>query len=192
VRADDKRFYGQASVTTPRSKTRRSPLPKASFSPPLPLQLLRARDAVMQRFRPYLRKQGLTDQQGRILRVLAEAERLEMSELAARTSIHPASLSRIIPRLHRKGIVRRWKDSEDARRVSVSITKRGLAIVEPVVRQSDRIYADLAAEMGPARWRELHRCLDVLIKAADDAGAASAKSAARREDARSADPPLLS
>lgn len=145
----------------------------------------------MQRFRPHLRKQGLTDQQGRILRVLAEAERLEMSELAARTSIHPASLSRIIPRLHRKGIVRRWKDSEDARRVSVSITKRGLAVIEPVVRQSERIYADLAAEMGPARWRELHRCLDMLIKTANAPAAAAGKPAVRLEDARSAASPIL-
>jgi homoprotocatechuate degradation regulator HpaR len=155
------------------------------------MQLLRARDAVMQRFRPHLRKQGLTDQQGRILRVLAEAERLEMSELAARTSIHPASLSRIIPRLHRKGIVRRWKDGEDARRVSVSITRRGLAVIEVVVRQSDRIYADLAAEMGPARWRELHRGLDMLIKTADAPGATT-KAAARREETRSAAAATLS
>ena len=152
------------------------------------MQLLRARDAVMQRFRPHLRKQQLTDQQGRILRVLAESERLEMGELAAHTSIHPASLSRIIPRLHRKGIVRRWKDGEDARRVSVSITKRGRAIIEPVIRQSERIYAELAAEMGPARWRELQRCLEVLMRIG---GSAAGKSRARRDATRQgAAPPL--
>jgi homoprotocatechuate degradation regulator HpaR len=128
------------------------------------MQLLRARDAVMQRFRPFLKKQGLTDQQGRILRTLAEAERLEMRELAARTSIHPASLSRIVPGLARKGIVRRWKNEADARRVAVSITKRGLVVIEPVIRQSERIYAELAAALGPGRWRELHRGLDLLIK----------------------------
>jgi homoprotocatechuate degradation regulator HpaR len=145
------------------------------------MQLLRARDAVMQRFRPHLRAVGLTDQQGRILRVLAEAERLEMGALAARTSIHPASLSRIIPRLHRKGVVRRWKDDADARRVSVSITKRGRAAIAVVIRTSERIYAELAQEMGLARWRELHRCLDILIKIADAADtAAPARSALRK------------
>ncbi len=118
------------------------------------MQLLRARDAVMLRFRPHLKTLGLTDQQGRILRVLAEAERLEMGELAERTCIHPASLSRIIPRLHKRGIVRRWKDRDDARRVAVSITKRGLASFAVILAESERIYADLAAEIGSARMRE--------------------------------------
>jgi len=134
------------------------------------MQLLRARDVVMQRFRPYLRKQGLTDQQGRILRVLAESDPLEMSELAVRTSIHPASLSRIVPRLHRRGIVSRWKVDADARRVVVAITKRGLTILEPVIHASERIYADLAAALGPGRWRELHRCLDLLIRLGGEDG----------------------
>ena len=154
------------------------------------MQLLRARDAVMQRFRPYLRKQGLTDQQGRILRVLAETEPLEMRELADRTSIHPASLSRIIPGLLRKGIVRRWKNDADARRVSVTITNRGLAVIQPVIRHSERIYADLAAEIGAARWRELHRCLDILIRTADESGPASGKQAARRANGAASSFPL--
>lgn len=127
------------------------------------MQLLRARDAVMQRFRPHLRTQGLTDQQGRILRVLAETEQLEMSDLAVRTSIHPASLSRIIPRLEAKGIVRRSKVDADARRVLVAITKRGRSAVAPVIRASERIYAELAAELGPSRLKELYRSLDMLI-----------------------------
>jgi homoprotocatechuate degradation regulator HpaR len=143
------------------------------------MQLLRARDAVMQRFRPHLRKQGLTDQQGRILRVLAETGELEMGALAKRTSIHPASLSRMVPGLARKGIVRRSKNDEDARRVAVWITKRGLAVIQPVLRQSDRIYAELAAEMGPEVWRELHRCLDMLIGMSDESAPAAARTVQR-------------
>jgi homoprotocatechuate degradation regulator HpaR len=169
-------------MTRARSATNRRDLSAAAgFDPALPMQLLRARDAVMQRFRPHLRRQNLTDQQGRILRVLLEIDQLEMSELAVRTSIHPASLSRIVPRLHRKGIVSRAKVDGDARRVLVSITKRGRALAEPVWRASDRIYAELAAELGPARWRELHRCLDLLIKSGGEDGAAAQKSEARRK-----------
>jgi len=142
------------------------------LTPPLPMQLLRARDAVMQLFRPHLRRQGLTDQQGRVLRVLTEAGQVEMSELAARTSIHPASLSRIVPLLDRKGIVARRKIARDARRVLVSITPRGRAIILPVIRQSEAIYAELVAQLGPRRWRELNRCLDLLIEGVAANGAA--------------------
>jgi homoprotocatechuate degradation regulator HpaR len=134
------------------------------------MKLLRARDMVMQRFRPHLRAQGLTDQQGRILRVLAEVDQIEMGALSLRTSIHSASLSRIVPGLCQKGIVTRSKIDADARRVLVSITKRGRAIIEPVVRASELIYAELANELGPNRWRELHRCLDLLINTGDNSG----------------------
>jgi homoprotocatechuate degradation regulator HpaR len=154
---------------------------KSNLEPALPMQLLRARDAVIQRFRPHLRAQGLTDQQGRILRVLAETEQLEMSELAVRTSIHPASLSRIVPRLHTKGIVRRWKVDADARRVLVAITKRGRAAVGPVMRASKRIYADLAAELGPSRLRDLQRSLDMLIEASSGSGKTTERAAVRRK-----------
>jgi homoprotocatechuate degradation regulator HpaR len=150
---------------TSRSAKKKRPRHDPGLEPPLPMQLLRARDAVMQRFRPHLSRQGLTDQQGRILRVLAEGERLEMGELALRTSIHPASLSRIVPRLQSKGIVQRFKVGGDGRRVLVAITVRGLAAVRPVIRASERIYAELAAELGVRRLKDLHRSLEMLIGA---------------------------
>jgi homoprotocatechuate degradation regulator HpaR len=138
-------------------------LPGPTISPPLPLQLLRAREAVMQLFRPHLHALRLTDQQGRILRVLAERKQVEMAALSAHTCIHPASLSRMIPRMHARGIVRRTKDRVDARRVIVSITKPGLVLFRAIRRQSIEIYATVAEEIGDARLRELHRCLDILI-----------------------------
>jgi len=129
----------------------------------LPMQLLRAREAVMQRFRPHLRELGFTDQQGRIMRALAEVDWVDMLELSRRCCIHPASLSRIIPRLDEKGIVRRRQAADDARRVTVSLTKKGRAVFEVVSFESEVIYAELAAELGTARLQELHRCLDALI-----------------------------
>ena len=40
------------------------------FERSMPMQLMLAREAVMQRFRPHLNAQGLTDQQWRIIRAL--------------------------------------------------------------------------------------------------------------------------
>jgi homoprotocatechuate degradation regulator HpaR len=133
------------------------------MGPPLPLQLLRAREAVMQLFRPHLRTLGLTDQQGRILRVLAEVRAMEMRELSARTCILPASLSRMVPRMHARGIVRRSKDRADGRRVMVAITRRGLVLLRAISRQSVEIYAAVAKEIGASEMRDLHRSLDTLI-----------------------------
>ncbi len=45
------------------------------FERSLPMQLMLAREAVMQRFRPHLNARGLTDQQWRIVRALNEVDR---------------------------------------------------------------------------------------------------------------------
>jgi len=137
--------------------------PARHLSRALPMQLLRAREAVMQRFRPHLNELGFTDQQGRIIRTLAEVDWIDMLELSRRCCIHPASLSRIIPRLDEKGILRRRPASDDARRVTVSLTRKGHAAFEMLSFESEVIYADLATELGGARLQELHRCLEAVI-----------------------------
>jgi homoprotocatechuate degradation regulator HpaR len=128
------------------------------------MQLLRAREAVMQRLRPHLHELGFTDQQGRIIRTLAEVDWIDMLELSRRCCIHPASLSRIIPRLDQKGIVRRRPSAEDARRVTVALTRKGRTAFSMLSFESEVIYAGLVSELGAARLQELHRCLDALIE----------------------------
>jgi len=118
----------------------------------------------MQHFRPCLHEAGLTDQKGRILRVLVEAAELEMLELSARTCILPASLSRIVPSMAKKGLVRRHRGHTDGRRVTVSITPQGRQIFKRLSRASERIYAVLAAELGTARLQEFNRCIDDVIE----------------------------
>lgn len=117
----------------------------------------------MQRFRPNLHELGFTDQQGRIIRSLAEVDWIDMLELSRRCCIHPASLSRIVPRLDEKGVVRRRPAPDDARRVTVSLTKKGRSVFALLSFESEAIYADLASELGAARLQELHRSLDALI-----------------------------
>jgi homoprotocatechuate degradation regulator HpaR len=137
-------------------------------SPPLmsralPMQLLRAREAVMQRFRPKLRELSLTDQQGRIMRALAEVEWIDMMELASRCCIHPASLSRIVPRLVERGLLRRRSDTRDARRMTVALMAKGRSTFWNVWVESERIYAALADELGGTNLQELLGSLDALI-----------------------------
>lgn len=128
------------------------------------MQLLRAREAVMQRFRPTLRDLSLTDQQGRVMRALADGEGLEMMELAARCCIHPASLSRIVPKLVARGFVRRRPDRRDARRVTVALTAKGRATFWTVWVESERIYGAIADELGTSHLHDLLHGLDALIE----------------------------
>src|SRR5262245_55114576 len=68
----------------------------------LPIALLRAREAVMARFRPILAAHDVTEQQWRVIRVLGEESPLDASEVAERACVLAPSLTRIIRALDRK------------------------------------------------------------------------------------------
>jgi homoprotocatechuate degradation regulator HpaR len=153
-------------LPTARSRTatrKTAPLSIKLTSVALPMELLRAREAMMRMFRPYLHKLGLTDQQGRILRALAEVEWVDMFELSTRSCIHPASLSRIIPRLDERRLVRRRPDPVDGRRVFVSLTGKGRTIQKRIGLHAEKIYGSLSRKIGSGTIEDMHRCLRALI-----------------------------
>lgn len=156
-------------------------LPMRPFARSLPMQLMRAREAVMERFRPHLVERGLTDQQWRVIRALSEVEALEILDLAARCCILPASLSRMLPKLAEDGVLARRAHALDQRRVVVSLTPRGRKLFATLAAESEAIYAGIASEIGVARLQELYRLLDDTIAALGDkpSGDATGKRAAR-------------
>ena len=117
----------------------------------------------MQRFRPHLRSHDITEQQWRILRVLAEQKNADMLELSVRCRIHPPSLSRTIPLLAQRRLVRRFSNSGDQRRVVVGLTSQGRALFAKMSAESANIYAQLETEIGAVRLAKIYHVLDDLI-----------------------------
>ncbi|MBI1619367.1 homoprotocatechuate degradation operon regulator HpaR [Aquamicrobium zhengzhouense] len=143
---DDKRLPDDALL--PRD-TRRS----------LPIALLRAREAVMSRFRPVLAEQDVTEQQWRVIRVLAEENPLDATELAERACILAPSLTRILRSLEERGLIVRERDQLDGRRLLLSLSAKGMEIIYAVSPASKDVYADLEARYGRKRLDDL---LDML------------------------------
>jgi len=133
------------------------------FGRSLAMLLIRAREAVMQRWRPFLHERGLTDQQWRVMRALREVDSLEIVELGKRCCIHPASLSRILPNLAAEGVISRRHNAADQRRVIVSLSPRGRRLTEKIVAEGERIYAELAHDIGQERLDHLYERLEELI-----------------------------
>ena len=103
------------------------------FEHSLPMLLLRAREACMTNFRPILSEHGLTEQQWRVIRALAEINGLELKELAERTLILKPSMTGIIDRLERDGLVRRKKDRDDGRKTCIWLTRKASRIIEKIM-----------------------------------------------------------
>jgi len=132
------------------------------FSRSLPMSLLRAREAVMRQFRPSLRNHGLTEQQWRILRALTAVEAIEVTELARTAFLLGPSLSRILRDLEGRQLVERKTAEADQRRAVVSISARGLKLIEAVAPTSEAIYAEITNRYGARKLGELQDMLGEL------------------------------
>jgi len=148
------------------AESRRAPM--REFSRSLPMSLLRAREAVMRQFRPSLRNHGLTEQQWRILRALTAVETIEVTELAHVAFLLGPSLSRILRDLEARQLIERRTAEADLRRGVVSISPKGLKLIEAVAPNSEAIYAEITRRFGARKLAELQDMLGVLERSLAD------------------------
>jgi homoprotocatechuate degradation regulator HpaR len=137
-------------------------VPMREFSRSLPMSLLRAREAVMRQFRPSLRDHGLTEQQWRILRALTAVDAIEVTELAHVAFLLGPSLSRILRDLEARRLIERKAAKADLRRAVVSISAKGLELIEAVAPNSEAIYAAITRRYGARKLAELQDMLHAL------------------------------
>lgn len=137
----------------------------------LPMALLRAREAVMSRFRPLLAEYDINEQQWRVVRVLAEVDQLDATEVAARANILAPSLTRMIRAMTDRGLIQRAKDASDGRRVMLSIAPKGQEMLTKASPASADIYRQLEADYGAERLAQLIEMLiDLTELGADTPG----------------------
>ncbi len=131
----------------------------------LPLLMLQARERVIGRFRPLLHANGLTEQQWRILRVLADMGALEPRQIGELCRLSSPSLAGVLARMEEIGLVKRNRLAHDQRRVLVSLSSRSRSLAARMAPQIDAIYADIEAKLGPQATLQLYSALDTLIAA---------------------------
>ncbi len=114
----------------------------------LPIMLLRAREALMKRIRPYLMEHDLSEQQWRVLRVLDEVGPLEPTELGERCVVLTPSLTRILALLEKRDMIRREKHPTDKRKQIIHLTKEGLDVIGKIAPEARKIYEELEEAFG--------------------------------------------
>ncbi len=126
-----------------------------AFEDALPIALLRAREAVMIRFRPMLAKNGVTEQQWRVLRAIQENKNVDATKLSEWCCLLMPSLSRILRTMESDGLITRTRATDDARRQSVELTADGKALFEKIAPQSEAIYAEIEQALTKDRVSEM-------------------------------------
>jgi homoprotocatechuate degradation regulator HpaR len=130
----------------------------------LPRLLLQAREAVMAHNRPRLREHGLSDQQWRVLRVLGEHGTVETGRVAREAFILGPSLTGVLARMERDGLIQRERDPADQRRTVVAATAKGRRMVDRLSQAVETHYQFMEQSLGKAKLEQLYALLDELIE----------------------------
>lgn len=101
----------------------------------------RADRLLTQRFTPVLAAAGLSIDGWRVVVLLADGKGHQMTEVAARVFLPPASLTKLVDQLVDGNVVYRRVDDLDRRRIRAYLTPRGR-------RLHERLRAELAADLA--------------------------------------------
>ncbi|MBG9389162.1 homoprotocatechuate degradation operon regulator HpaR [Caenimonas aquaedulcis] len=130
----------------------------------LPRLLLQARESVMTHTRPSLREHGLSDQQWRVLRVLGEHGTVETGRVSREAYILGPSLTGVLTRMERDGLIRRERDPTDQRRTAIAATSKGLKLAEKLSHTVEAHYEWMEKTLGKEKLSELYELLDQVIE----------------------------
>lgn len=128
--------------------------------------LLQARESVMSLFRPVLKQFSLTEQQWRIVCALNDHpdQAMEAGQIARTCCILSPSLTGVLERMDRDGLVFRSRIASDQRKVIVSLTPQSRALVKRISPLIDEQYEVLEQRIGVQTLAEAYRLLDTLIE----------------------------
>lgn len=105
-----------------------------------------------------------------VLQRLAEAPTLSVNELADRTFTHQSTVSVVVARLVDRGLVRRNRGDDDARRVDLTISAAGRALLERTMSSAQSHLIDALDAMPSARLRVIATGLQDIVDALGVAG----------------------
>ena len=125
-----------------------------SFDEALPIALLRAREATLARFRGHVAAHGLTLEQWRVIRALAEQESLTTVQLSKLCVLLPPSLSRILKALESRGLVSSLP-GEDRRTKITTLTDQGRDLFSAMIKGTQVIHETLEELIGKADLEDL-------------------------------------
>jgi DNA-binding MarR family transcriptional regulator len=100
-----------------------------------------------------------------VLQRLAESPALSVNELADRTFTHQSTVSVVVTRLVSRGLVRRGRADDDARRAELALTAPGRALLLRAMSSAQAQLIDALEAMPTTQLRTIDRGLHAIVKA---------------------------
>ncbi|UPA30883.1 MarR family transcriptional regulator [Terrisporobacter glycolicus] len=96
---------------------------------------------VIKRYKPLLDKHGLTYTQYVAMLVMWEDEKIGFKELGKRLHLDSGTLTPVVKKLESMDLVRKYRNKEDDRVVTVELTDKGRLMKEEILHVPEEIYA---------------------------------------------------
>ena len=100
-----------------------------------------------------------------VLQRLAEVPSHSVNELANRTFTHQSTVSVVVTRLVGRGLVRRARADDDARRAELALTASGRVLLQRAMSSALAQLIDALDAMPTSRLRLIGGCLDGVVDA---------------------------
>lgn len=132
--------------------------------------------SVIGAYKPVLDPLGITHPQYLVMLALWEHQQLSLNELAQLLSQEPSTLSPLVKRLEREGLVARVRSASDERRLEITLTDAGEALRERAIK----VPGEMARRLGMSvdELTGIHTSMLRLVDAAKRAGEAEERAAA--------------
>ena len=113
---------------------------------------------------PYFDKLGITYPQYLVLLVLWEKDQQPVNDIAKRLHLETNTVTPLLQRMEKEGILTRKKGKEDARQMIVTLTKKGRQMQEELANVPATVgRAVLCESVTPETVPDLFRMLDDMI-----------------------------
>ena len=127
-------------------------------------RLYAASRLVMQAYTPFLSKLGITYPQYLVLLVLWEKNEQPVNDLAKRLHLETNTVTPLLQRMEKEGLVSRRKGKEDGRQVLVSLTDQGRALEQEAAHIPHQVGSRMVCDkLTPGTVPELFATLDAII-----------------------------
>jgi len=127
-------------------------------------RLYTASRLVTKAYHPLLSEHGLTYPQYLVLLVLWEKDKQPVNDIAKRLYLETNTITPLLQRMEKEGVISRTKGTKDARQMIVSLTRKGKGLQDKLAEVPNTVgNAVICESITPEAAPELFRMLDDII-----------------------------
>jgi DNA-binding MarR family transcriptional regulator len=108
--------------------------------------------------------EGITGGQAALLAQIRNHPQLGVRDLAAREGISAPSMTRYLDRLEKAGLIVRTRSPQDARRIRLALTPKGVGVLRSVRRRRTAWLAERLDGLAPAEQRAVAEAIEPLTR----------------------------